>query len=1053
MIKRITAVFILLLTVQVALLAQTRTVTGVISDQSGETLPGASVQIKGTTKGVIADNNGKYSITVSGDKVSLVISFVGYGNETVNVGDKTTVNVTLNESAQSIEEVVVTGYGSQRRVTLSGSVAAITSEELITTKSIDVQNSLTGKLAGVKVVQGSSEPGDFDATSFSVRGMGTPLFVIDGVPRENIMRLDQNEVESISILKDASAAIYGARAANGVVLVTTKQGKKDSKFTFDYTGYVGMDNYISEVQALDAMSYMSLKNEQRLNSGEKVILYPVNSFIPYMTGDKQSSDWVNEFVKPHPLRMQHSINASGGSKNINYFVNFGYADQQGRWTTGDANYGRFNLRSNVTAELLPGLEAKVMLNLMRDKREEQAESSWRVFNNSWSLYPIDPIFLPEPGDASGTPNENYPYNVPTTHPGVITNSEVAGYTHYTQSLVQSNMQLEWKIPYVDGLKVRGMYSYDYTVNDTKEFRKLYVLYNRDYTTLPQGTPHIRTDYLNKNNTMMQLEVSYNKTFSDNHNLSLLALYEESDRQATNFYVQRRVLIGSVEEVYAGDAGDMLGDQNRDNIYHYTNKAAVGRLNYDYAGKYMFTFNFRYDGSSKFAAKHQWGFFPGVSAAWRLSEEKFIKESSSLKFITNLKLRGSYGVMGDDSALAYQFLSGYEYPFDINYQGFGGYIVNGSYINSVSPTGIPNTTISWTKSTTTNIGLDVELWKGLLGVIAEVFQRDRRGLLANSISVILPDQVGVDLPQENINSDRTVGAELTLTHRNKIKDWGLSYHASGYITLDRNKITYFQRVPSTSSYDNWKKNPSGRWGYFDSNNKEQMDFFWGYKYLGQYQSFDEIFASGVIYDGKGNAYMLPGDLIYEDYNKDGVIDANDEHPIAIKHPAFAYGFTLGGEWKGIDLNMTFQGTGMNRKRLQDYGGHFEKPLDGDVSGLQVFADRWHRTDGYSTDNGPSDGSAWTPGYYPSMYSAIPNRDFVTKASDFWIMSSDYLRLKTLELGYTLPSSLTKKVKIDRARIFFNGYNLFTLTSMKIMDPEQSGQYPLSRTFSMGINVVF
>jgi TonB-linked SusC/RagA family outer membrane protein len=862
------------------------------------------------------------------------------------------------------------------------------------------------------------------------------------------MRLDQNEVESISILKDASASIYGARAANGVVLITTKQGAREAKFRFDYTGYVGVDRFINEVDALDAQNFMHMKNEQNFNSGNKVVLYPLDSFLPYMTGEKQSSDWVNEFVNHYPLRTQHSINASGGTKNVNYFTNFGYSNQQGRWTTNDANYRRFNLRSNVTAELIKGLTAKVLLNLMRDTRNEQATASWRVFNAAWDLYPIDPIYLPNP--VTGEKSTDYPYNVPTIHPGVITNSDIAGYNEYKQSLVQTNMQLEWAVPFVKGMKVRGMYSYDYTVDDFKEFRKLYLLYDRNYITRAQGTPGIKTSYLKKDNSMLQLEASYNKTFAEKHNLSLMALYEESNREANNFYVQRRVLIGSIEEIYAGDAGDMLGDQERDKIYHYTNKATVGRLNYDYASKYMFTFNFRYDGSSKFASKHQWGFFPGVSAAWRLSEEKFIKNNPALSFINNIKIRASYGVMGDDGALAYQFLSGYEYPFNIDYQGGGGYIVDGTYINSINPIDVPNTEITWTLSKTTNIGLDLELWKGLLGVTAEVFQRNRTGLLARSVDVVLPDLVGINLPQENINSDRTTGAELTLTHRHNIGDF--RYNISSYISLDRTKITYYQRVPSTSSYNDWKDNTNDRWGYFDGETARH-DFFWGVDYMGQFQSFNEIFASGVIYDGAGNSRLLPGDLIYDDYNKDGVIDSNDDHPIAIKKPAFAYGFTLSAEWKGIDLSLTFQGTGMNRRRLSEHGVHFEEPLKNDVSGLSVFADRWHRIDPYTADNGPSDGSAWTAGTYPSSY-VNNNRDFIRHSSNFWIMDCNYLRLKTLELGYTIPSKIFGKKKIvERARFFFNGYNLFTLSPMKLMDPEQAGQYPLNKSFSLGLNVIF
>jgi TonB-linked SusC/RagA family outer membrane protein len=1036
--------------VTATLTAQTRTVTGIITDsETGETLPGATVQVKGTTNGIATDADGKYSLSVSGNNAVLIVTYIGYEKKEVAAGSKNVLDVALKEILAEIDEVVVIGYGAQKKASLTGSVVAITSKEIVTTKSIDVSNSLTGKMAGVKVVQGSSEPGDFDSNSFSIRGMGTPLFIIDGVPRDNITRIDQNEVESISVLKDASAAVYGAKAANGVVLVTTKQGARDSKFRFDYTGYMGVDRFINDVNALNAQDFMHLKNEQRLNSGQKIILYPLDAFIPYMTGERQSSDWVNEFVNHYPLRTQHSINASGGSKNINYFTNFGYSDQQGRWKTNSASYRRFNLRSNVTADLAKGLQARVQINLMRDNRDEQPESSWRIFNASWDLYPTDPIYLPDP--ATGAASTAYPYNVPTNHPGIMTNTDIAGYNRYSQSLVQTNMQLEWEIPHVKDLKLHAMYSYDYTVDDTKMFRKTYPLYNRDYTTLLQGTPYIRTDYRKRDNTLLQLDVSYKAKLFKKNNIDLKVIYEESERQSNNFYVKRDVLIGSIEEVYAGSQTQVLGDQNLNNVFHYTNRALIGTLNYDFDEKYLLTFNFRYDGSSKYAPMYQWGFFPGVSAGWRLSEEKFIKENPRLSFINNLKLRGSYGVMGDDGAMAYQFLSGYEYPFVRSYQQGGGYIVDGKYINSVNPTSIPNTEITWSTSTTVNLGIDIDLWKGLFGMTAEIFRRDREGLLARSVTVIMPNEAGIELPQENINSDRTEGAELTLTHRNKISDF--RYNISTYISLDRTRITYFQRIPSTTTAGNWRNNQNDRWGRFDGDNAVH-DFYWGVNSTGQFSSFDEIFASGVIYDAKGNTRLLPGDPIYIDYNKDGVIDGQDEHPIAILHPAFSYGFTLGGDWRGFDIGLTFQGTGMNKRRLADDATrlHFEQPLRGDVSGLDVFIDRWHRTDPYTTDDGPRDGSTWISGKYPSAYTNN-DRNHVLIASDYWLDDSKYLRLKTLELGYTIPSKLTRKVSIEKARFFFNGYNLITVTPSKLMDPEQSGQYPLNRSFSFGANLTF
>jgi TonB-linked SusC/RagA family outer membrane protein len=490
------------------------------------------------------------------------------------------------------------------------------------------------------------------------------------------------------------------------------------------------------------------------------------------------------------------------------------------------------------------------------------------------------------------------------------------------------------------------------------------------------------------------------------------------------------------------------------MYNFTNKGIVGRLNYDYLSKYIFSFSFRYDGSSKFGPGHQWGFFPVVTAGWRLSEENFFKNNASLSFINNIKIRGTYGVVGDDSAAAYQYLSGYEYPFNIGYRGGGGYIINGEYINSVNPTTIPNKEITWFTAHTINVGLDVEMWKGKLGMVAEVFQRDRKGLLTKSLTVVLPNEAGIDVPEENLNKDRTLGLEITLTHRNKIRDF--RYNISSYVAMDRTKVIYVERVPDTNSANNWKNNATGRWGEFYSSGGQQlarMDSFWGYDYLGQFQSFDEFLSPGsVIYDGAGNLHLLPGDLIYGDYNKDGVIDGNDTHPIAIRHPALSYGFTLGGEWKGIDLNFTFQGTAMNRKRLGEITGHFEVPIGGDTSGLQVFADRWHRADPYSTEEGPRDGSGWVAGKYPSVFTQN-DRDFITANSNFWIVKADYLRLKTIEIGYTIPNHLTKKIGVTNARIFLNGYNLFTITEMKIADPEQSAGYPLNSTYNAGINVSF
>jgi TonB-linked SusC/RagA family outer membrane protein len=1023
--------------------AQSIPITGTVTDAGGESLPGANVTIKGSTAGVVGDANGKFSINVPNSEAVLQFSFVGYATQEITVGDKTVIDVVLSESAGTIEEVVVVGYGSQKKVTLTGAVAAIGSKDIVITKHNNIENSLTGKIAGVKVIQRSSEPGVFN-NEFSIRGMGKPLIVIDGVPRDNMVRMDENEIESISILKDASAAIYGTRAANGVVLITTKKGQGEKKFQFDYNGLIGGQRFLYKPELLDAIGYMQLRNERAVNNGGVFEYQYPTSFDPYLDGTKESTDWWNPFVKKFPLQMQHNFSATGSGDKVDYFVNFGYYTQDGLWKSDDASsYDRFNLRSNVTARLAKGLKMDVLLNLMQDTRMTQPEGTWRLFRAAWNLLPVDPYYV------NGDPN--YPYNGNITY---LMDIDKGGYNRYIERLIQTNLALEWEIPGVTGLTAKAMYSYDYKEDENKIFRKPYVTYDLNLT--PGGSSYnlIERDYYGYTNSLLQLSLNYAKSFGE-HNLSVLALYEESDRQGDNFKASRDVTIDAVDQLFAGNAANPKNDQEKGTndeprLFHFANKGLVGRLTYDYASKYLVDFSFRYDGSSLFGEGHQWGFFPVASVGWRLSEEAFIKDSQSLGFINNLKIRASYGTMGDDGNSQYQFLTGYDYP------GAEGYVVGGKYTNTVGIRGVSNRMLSWISATTLDIGLDAELWKGLLGISVDIFQRNRSGLMATR-GATLPLEVGMTLPQENLNSDKTQGFEVTLTHRNKIgKEF--SYYASGNIAFDRTMSKYVEITSFGSEYENWRNNTNDRW----------QNIIWGVDYLGQYQSFDEIWASGLIYDNsnaQGNTRMLPGDLIEGDWNGDGIIDGNDVHPIRIgtpRKPLITYGFSLGAEYKGIDLNLVFAGTAMSRVRFAGYRNYYEGPFGenagtgGAGNGWTVFLDRWHRAD----ETNPSNDQEWIAGKYPST-NVNNNRGFVRAYnSDFWVQNSSFLRLKSLELGYTIPKNISTKVGISRARIFVNAYNLFTITKMTIADPEYQNtdgddpmMYPLAQTYNVGLNLSF
>lgn len=1029
--------------------SQRKLITGTVTDDTGETIIGANIVEKGTQNGVISDHEGRFSLEIA-NKAILVVSYIGFTRKEIQTGSQNMYTIVLEEESTMLSDVVVVGYGTQKKATLTGAIAAISNKDIITTKNENVQNMLSGKIAGVKVTQKSSEPGSFN-NDFQIRGMGAPLIVVDGVARDNFTRLNANEVESISILKDASAAIYGVRAANGVVLITTKKGAKGSAFRLDYTGTVGFQNMINQPQPLDAIGFMQLQNEKTFNGGSLTPAYPQSSFEPYLNGTLESTDWQSGTIRNQAPQTEHSFSASGGTDKMTYFFNFGYLDQAGFWKSGDLSYERFNLRSNVTAELAKGLRMEALVNMMKDTKDQPSTwDTWNLFKGFWTQIPLNPYYAND--------NPDYPFFAADgLHPEYMTDASKSGYRKRTQRLVQTNLALEWDIPGVKGLKARGMYSYDYKENEDKIFRKTFNLYTYDsendkYNATAVNSPSQLTRRTYKYETkQLQLSLSYNKTFNALHNVSGLLLYEENDRDADNFYARRDYSMDAVDHLFAGNSTNQVGSMdmgtdntngNTEHIYNYTNKALVGRFNYDYASKYLAEFSFRYDGSSKFASGHQWGFFPSGSVGWRMSEETFIKDNEALNFISNWKWRVSYGLMGDDNASNYQFVSGYTYPS-------GGYVFGGDYINAFGVRGMTNPNITWFKAAVINIGIDAEFWHGLLGVTYDMFQRDRSNLLATRAQS-LPGLVGAALPQENLESDLTRGFELTLTHRNQIgKDF--RYNISGNMAMARTKWKYKEIARQGNSYENWRNNYNDRWN----------DIWWGWNNTGRFKSYEDIFANGIVYNGsKGNSMMLPGDLIYEDWNGDGIIDENDIHAIGINSsidrsnnnggmPILNYGFTIGAEYKGFDLNLVIQGAAMSWLR---YPEQLEMPLPWNRNGLDMFLDRWHRADQFDP------ASEWIPGHFPSTYRDNGREGFIIPSSTFWMQNASYLRLKSLEFGYTIPSNLTKVVGVQNARVFFSSYNLFTITGLTYCDPEHTGDeygytYPLSQTFNFGVNISF
>jgi TonB-linked SusC/RagA family outer membrane protein len=1025
-----------------------RAVTGTVTDGNGEPVIGASVSVKGSSNGTVTSSNGAYSLSNVQENDVLVFSYVGYITQEVKVTNQTTVSITLQEDTQELEELVVVGYGTQKKVTVTGAVSSVGSKEILTTKTGNVQNALSGKVAGLKIYQKTSEPGELTGQSgnvISLRGMGTPLVVVDGVPRDNFVRLDANEIESISLLKDASASIYGVRASNGVVLITTKKGQRNSKFRLDYSGYYGIQRTLKPERPLNALEYMELRNERTLNLGGTSLMYPEETFEAYLNGTRESTDWTKELRENVP-QTYHSVSASGGTDKLDYFLSFGYNHEDGIWKSGDLFYNRFNLRSNVTASIAKGLKVEVLLNLMTDYKHQpgaQWINSANMIKGMYTQIPLNPYYANN--------NPEYPARAADNlHPEVVTYADKAGYQKKNQRLAQTNLALEWEVPWVKGLKARGMYSYDYKEDVSKDFTKGIKLYDynvetEEYTASMGFSPtRLKRHYSGYINTLMQLSLSYAGSFNKVHNVSAMALYEESDREGDNFGVRREFAMDALDQLFAGNTTnqEIYVNTGINDLFHIAYKSLVGRVTYDYATKYMAEFAFRYDASSKNAPEKRWGFFPSALLGWQVAEEAFIKDSDALNFIKTLKLRATYGLAGDDAATNdYQFLTGYNYPE-------GGYMFGSNYVNALNTRGMPNETISWYESAILNFGLDVDLWNGLLGGSFEVFQRDRTGLLATRQGT-LPGLVGANLPQENLNSDMTRGLELTLTHRNNIKNF--HYQFSGNIAFSRTMTKYSERARANNSYEDWRYNPTDRWN----------NIWWGLDYTGQFQSYSDIFDYGVIYEygSEMNTLMLPGDLKYADWNGDGLINGDDLHPVSINNendPIMTYGFSLAAQYKQFDLNLQFQGTGMRWTR---YTRFYQDQFLWDRNGLNLYMDRWHRADPFDPDS-----DEWIPGKYPSVWDSrgtfisTTNQSDPGPASSFWILNASYLRLKSLEFGYTLPEKISKKAGMQRARLFFNAYNLFTISDIKLMDPEHPTDndgfaYPVTKTFNFGVNISF
>jgi len=1014
-------------------LEQQSVVTGIITDSNnGEPIIGANIQVKGTTLGAISDVEGKFSISVPSLNETLIFSFIGYVAQEVSLAGRSTLKLSLAADVSKLDEVVVIGYGTVKRVNQTGSIASVQSKALATYKTADLSVSLAGRMPGLRVMQIGGEPGKYDS-QVDIRGWGTMLVIIDGVPRDDYQRLDPNSIASVSILKDASAAVYGVKAANGVMLITTKQGET-GKVRINVNSTYGaqrMSDY--PIAITNSIDNLILLNEAALVAGTPM---PYPDYLDYTGEDPNKPNinyWDLVFRQNAPIAT-NSVSIDGGTDKIKYRFFASTLGQEDVWKQLDeenkSGYKRYNWGANVSAELYKGLKAQFIFSGLSDDRyQPYISTDGKTFRQNY----MEPSYIP----IYANNNTDY-YNdgLADFNPLAIIDSKLTGYWREKNQNYQTTFSLTYDIPAVKGLQLKGLYAFDTKARTRKMMRRYYNEYkylNNEYKPTGVNSPsQLGLDSQQSNVSLYQFSVNYKTIVAEKHNLGFLVLGEARQSRGTSFLAQKNFDLDVLDQLNAGLTENAVAT-GADYVPSKT-VGIVGRVNYDYNAKYLAEFSFRYDGSSLFPEDSRWGFFPALQLGWRLSEEQFIK--GNLPFVTNMKLRFSHGVMGDDAAArGFEYMPGYTYPS-------GSYLFSANSLTTgAASKGLANPNITWYTATTTNIGFDFDFFKSKLFGQFDIFQRKRDGLLATR-SEALPAEFGSSLPQENLESDKSKGFELEIGHKN-VTGGGLTYSISANVTWTRAMWLYREVAPYGSSYSAWRNGSADRW----------KNMRWGYGFYGQFQNQEEL-NTAPSQSTNGHAAWFPGDVRYEDWNGDGMLSDLDMYPVGRDNNAeIFYGLNLSSSYKGFSLSILFQGA-TNYTLLPT--AQMEGPLMWGRNSIDVFLDRWHHED-------PLDFSTpWVPGKYPISRTnfGFAGNKWVSEYNlqDIW-----YLRLKNIEVSYTFPTTLTRKIFVQELRLFANATNIWTLKSKEAeYDPEkrldggeaQSGyKYPLLKNFNLGIDITF
>lgn len=1019
-------------------------VEGRISDSNGSPIVGAMVILKGTSQGVTSDIDGNFAIKVSSDRDVLVFSFLGYSSVELSVGTQTWFSVTLQEESLAVEQVIVTGYGNGiKKESITGSIANINAGKLSQSVGANVSTALAGKVAGVNFRMMDGQPGA--TTSISIRNMGSALFVIDGVQstQGSFNNLDFNDIESISVLKDASAAIYGVQAANGVIVVTTKSGQKTGH-SVNINAYYGAQSWFRYPRPADTQTYIEGHIQSATITGSPGE-FTMDDLNNYRNGTLRGFDWYDYVVRSSAPQAYISANASGGTDKINYYISLGGLDQKSVIN----NYGgfqRYNVQFNLDTRINKRLKLGVRFNGRYEKTEHPAVPGDDVWAAIFSIWRNPPTNRPFAND-----NPDYPTmtsNTASTNFAIL-NYDRSGYLKDTYRVCQLSANIEYEI--IEGLKLKGLTSY-YLGNrwyDCQEYT--YDLYGYDavtdtYPVIYSLTNPFRQRIVGLQQQIMgQAQLTYDKVIGRHTLSSVIAseIYHEINPGLDTWSRPQSNYINTIDfaslEKYTDNKNTELA-----------RAGFVARVNYNYADQYYIELAGRYDGSWKFRRGNRWAFLPSVSIGWRPSEEHFWKEGSISHWFNSLKIRASFGQLGYDNLSWYDtdengnrilrtlapfdYLSGYDY-------GVGGAVLDGKYQTGVQSKGIPTTTISWITVNMYDVGIDFGFLANRLSGSLDYFYNLRKGLVDRRYDQLIPSEVGFTLPPENLASEVYTGFDGNIAWADRVRDF--RYSVGVNFTYSRH-LTHHQYNPQFKN--SWDE-------YVNSGWERYSNITWGYKSDGQFCSWEEIGNYPVDIDGKNNSTLRPGDIRYKDLNGDGLINDMDKRPIGYAEgmlPNLNFGLSLSLEWNGIDMSCDFTGGAFGTYHV-DY--EMSKPFwDGGNTAAFVLENQWRLSDIADPQ------SPLIPGEFPTALVGNSNHSNYW-VSDFWYKNITYIKLRNFELGYTLPQRWMSKAGINKLRLYLFGQNLFSIDNMGAydIDPEIANStgivYPTTRVIGTGINLSF